>query len=82
MSSDKPVVGWIGTGVMGKSMAGHLIKNGYRLHVFNRTAAKAQDLVSMGATYAESPKDLAAACDVVILMLGHPHDVESVVFDD
>jgi len=44
-------VGWIGTGVMGKSMCGHLIKNGYQLSVYNRTKSKADDLVNMGATY-------------------------------
>ena len=53
------VVGWIGTGVMGKSMAGHLIKNGYKLVVNNRTASKADDLVAQGATYCESAVDVA-----------------------
>ena len=52
-------VGWIGTGVMGKSMALHLIKNGYKLNVFNRTASKADDLVAAGATYSKSPIELA-----------------------
>ena len=52
-------IGWIGTGVMGKSRAGHLIKNGYSLYVYNRTKAKADSLVEMGANYVDSPKDLA-----------------------
>ena len=44
-------VGWIGTGVMGKSMAGHLQKKGHKLSVFNRTASKADELVAAGATF-------------------------------
>jgi len=73
-------VGWIGTGVMGKSMAGHLIKNGYSLQVFTRTASKAEDLLKQGATWV-NPKDLASSSDVIFLMLGYPHDVEKVVLD-
>ena len=48
-------IGWIGTGVMGKSMAGHLINKGHQLFVYNRTKAKADDLVKMGATYVDTP---------------------------
>lgn len=44
---------------MGKSMAGHLIKNGYNLYIFNRTKAKADSLIEMGANYVDSPKELA-----------------------
>ncbi len=44
-------VGWIGTGVMGKSMAGHLINNGYQLSIYTRTKAKAEDLLSKGAQW-------------------------------
>ena len=73
-------VGWIGTGVMGKSMAGHLINNGYTLLVHNRTASKADDLVKMGATYCEQPQDVAKEADYLFLMLGFPTDVESTVF--
>ena len=74
-------IGWIGTGVMGKSMASHLIKKGHKLSVFNRTASKADELVKMGATYVESPKKLAGNVDYLFLMLGYPHDVEKMVFD-
>ena len=48
-------IGWIGTGVMGSSMAGHLIKNGYALSVFNRTQSKADGLVAAGAAF-KTPK--------------------------
>lgn len=44
-------IGWIGTGVMGRPMAGHLIKQGYNLQVYNRTAWKADELVAAGAKY-------------------------------
>jgi 3-hydroxyisobutyrate dehydrogenase len=68
-------IGWIGTGVMGKSMVGHLMKHGHKLHVYNRTASKAAELLAIGAEF-ESPELIAAQCDYVFLMLGYPHDVE------
>jgi len=70
------VIGWIGTGVMGKSMCGHLLKAGYNLNIFNRTKSKAEDLLNQGAKWLE-PAELAQNSDVVILMLGYPQDVES-----
>lgn len=73
-------VGWIGTGVMGKSMAMHLINKGHSLVVFNRTASKADDLVKAGAVFAESPRSLAEQVDFLFLMLGYPKDVEDMVF--
>ena len=75
-------VGWIGTGVMGKAMALHLLSKNYRLLVYNRTASKADELVEKGATYAQSPQHLAQACEVVVLMLGHPKDVEEIVLGE
>lgn len=77
----KLTVGWIGTGVMGRSMAGHLLKAGYTLNVFNRTRAKADDLLKEGATWLE-PAELARSSDVVILMLGYPKDVEDMVLGE
>ena len=56
-------IGWIGTGVMGKSMAGHLMKQGHTLLVYNRTKEKTDELVADGATYVDSPKDMAAQVD-------------------
>ena len=75
-------VGWIGTGVMGKSMAGHLISSGYTLQVFNRTKAKADDLVKQGATYVEDPAEIAKSCDYLFLMLGYPTDVEEMTIGE
>ncbi|MFD1887018.1 NAD(P)-dependent oxidoreductase [Paenibacillus wenxiniae] len=71
-------VGFIGIGVMGKSMARHLKQAGYPLHVYTRTAASAQELVDEGATWHETPGALAAACHVIITMVGYPKDVEDV----
>ena len=70
-------IAFIGTGVMGRSMAGHLQKAGHTLHVYNRTREKAQALVEAGATWHESAGAAAAQADVVISMLGFPTDVET-----
>ncbi|MET3726569.1 3-hydroxyisobutyrate dehydrogenase [Fictibacillus halophilus] len=71
-------VGFIGTGVMGKSMAGHLMNAGYPVHVYTRTKAKAEDLLEKGAKWADTPKEIAQNCDVIITMVGYPKDVEEV----
>ena len=68
-------IGWIGTGVMGKSMAGHLLSKGHSLQVFNRTASKADALVAAGAHF-KPAKEIAAEADFLFLMLGYPHDVK------
>ena len=72
-------IGWIGTGVMGSSMCGHLIAAGYRATVFNRTPSKAQALVEKGATLAVSPRAVAEASDVVFTIVGYPRDVREVI---
>ncbi|WP_322923750.1 NAD(P)-dependent oxidoreductase [Paenibacillus campi] len=71
-------VGFIGIGVMGKSMARHLKQAGYPLHVYTRTAASAQELVDEGAHWHNTPGALAAACKIIITMVGYPQDVEDV----
>ena len=78
MTEQKPTVGFIGIGVMGRSMAGHLLDAGYSVHVYNRTQAKAQDLVDRGAQWQSSPGKVAAAADAIITIVGFPVDVESV----
>lgn len=78
MTEQKPTVGFIGIGVMGRSMAGHLLDAGYSVHVYNRTQAKAQDLVDRGAQWQSSPGKVAAAADVIITIVGFPVDVEYV----
>jgi 3-hydroxyisobutyrate dehydrogenase len=72
-----PVVSFIGTGVMGRSMAGHLLKAGHPVRVFNRTKEKAKDLLAQGAEWRDSAGEASADSDVVITMLGFPVDVET-----
>ncbi len=78
LTNDNTVIGFIGTGVMGKSMARNLIKAGYRVLVYNRTKAKAQELVEEGAVWQETVAKLAANSDVIITMVGYPKDVEEI----
>ena len=75
-------IGFIGLGVMGHAIAANLITDGYELYVYNRTASKADDLVANGASYLPTPRQVAAASDLVITMVGYPTDVEEVYFDD
>ncbi len=81
-SKNKPRVGFIGLGNMGQSMAGHILKAGYPLRVYNRTRAKAEALLARGAVWCDSPGELAANSDVVITIVGYPHDVEQVYLGD
>lgn len=75
-------IGWIGTGVMGSSMVGHLIDSGFSATVYNRTKAKAENVLAKGAQWADTPKAVAEASDVVFTIVGFPHDVESVILGD
>lgn len=68
-------IGFIGTGVMGRSMAGHLLKAGHPLLVHTRTRAKAEPLLEAGAEWADTPAVLAERVDVIITMVGYPDDV-------
>ncbi len=72
-------LGFIGLGLMGKPMAGHLVKAGYKVTVHNRSRAAVDELVKMGAEAATSPREVAMNSDVVITMLPDSPDVESVV---
>ncbi|HEY1847796.1 MAG TPA: NAD(P)-dependent oxidoreductase [Opitutaceae bacterium] len=73
---EKPAIAFVGTGVMGRSMAGHLLAAGHRVHVHNRTRSKAQPLIDAGAVWHGSAGDAASAADAVITILGFPKDVE------
>lgn len=75
-------VGWIGTGVMGRSMCSHLLKAGYKTSVFNRSAEKLNDLVHLGAVACSSPREVASKSDVVFSMVGYPSDVEEVLLGE
>ena len=73
-------IGWIGTGLMGFPMVGHLLKAGYPVNIYNRTKSKADDLIGMGCTWYDTPAALAKNSDVVVTMIGVPRDVEECYF--
>lgn len=72
------IIGFIGTGVMGKSMAGHLLKAGYEVVVYTRSKEKADELIAKGAKWAATPKEVAQQSNVIISMVGYPSDVEQI----
>lgn len=72
-------IAWIGTGVMGNAMAGHLLAAGHELTLYSRTKSKATGLLQRGARWAASPRAAAAAADSVGIMVGFPEDVEAVI---
>jgi len=76
--SGKTSIGWVGTGVMGRSMCGHLIKAGYQATIYTRSKDKAADLIAAGAKWVDSPKAVAEASDVVFAIVGFPKDVREV----
>jgi len=77
MQSNK-VIGFIGLGVMGKSMAAHLLKAGFEVLVYTRTKEKASELLSQGAKWASAPKEIAQKANVIISMVGYPSDVDEI----
>jgi len=78
----KERVAFIGIGVMGRSMAGHLLEAGYPVSVYNRTKSKTDDLVARGASWRGSPAEAAAEADIVITIVGFPKDVEETYFGE
>jgi 3-hydroxyisobutyrate dehydrogenase len=68
-------VGWIGTGVMGAPMAGHLLAAGYPVTIYNRTKAKGDALLTKGATWADTPAKVTQQSDIVFTIVGFPEDV-------
>jgi 3-hydroxyisobutyrate dehydrogenase len=75
-------IGWIGVGVMGKHMCGHLMAAGHSAAVYSRTASKCSPLVEKGARLAATPLDAARGADVVFTMVGAPQDVNAVTLGD
>ena len=75
-------IGFIGLGIMGRSMARHILNAGYPLSVYNRSRDKADELLAQGAVWCSTPGDVAAASDVVITMVGTPDDVEQIYLSD
>lgn len=82
MTPQKTRIGWIGTGVMGASMCGHLMKAGFAATVYSRTRSKAAALLDAGATWGDSPKAVAENSDVVFSIVGFPSDVRQVILGD
>ncbi|MEZ5644633.1 MAG: NAD(P)-dependent oxidoreductase [Burkholderiaceae bacterium] len=80
MTDKQPIrrVGFIGLGIMGQSMAGHILAAGHELRIYNRSRDKAQALIDQGAVWCNTPADVAAGSDLVISMVGYPSDVEQV----
>lgn len=75
-------IGWIGTGVMGRSMCMHLIEAGHKAFVYNRTKSKADDLVAAGATWCDSPAEVAKNADTIFTIVGYPIDVEQTILGE
>lgn len=75
-------IGFIGVGIMGKSMVRNLMKAEYELHIYARTKSKVEDVISEGAVFHESIKECVYGCDAVITIVGFPKDVEEVYFDE
>ena len=75
-------LGWIGTGVMGRSMCSHLLKAGFRLAIYNRSPSKMSNLINSGAVGCSSPREVAQQSDIVFSMVGYPTDVEEVLLGD
>src|SRR5262247_3580367 len=71
-------LGWIGTGVMGQSMCSHLLAKGFAVTVYNRSRGKAQGLLDKGASWGNSPEQVAQQSDVVFAIVGFPRDVREV----
>ena len=71
-------IGWIGTGVMGASMCGHLMAQGFEATIYTRSKEKAQSRLDQGAQWADSPKAVAENSDVVFAIVGFPADVRAV----
>ena len=74
-------VGWIGTGVMGRSMCGHLVKAGYSVSLYTRTKDKAADLIGRGASWCPTPREVAQRSDFIFTMVGFPADVRQVYLE-
>lgn len=82
LPKEKVQIGFIGTGVMGRGMVANLLKAGYHVNVYNRTKAKAEELVAQGAVWFDTVAELSKKSNIVITMVGYPKDVEEVYFSE
>jgi len=75
---ENKVIGFIGIGVMGKSMARHLLSAGFPMVIYNRSKEKAEELVQNGAIWVSTPKEVTQQANVIFTIVGYPKDVEEV----
>jgi 3-hydroxyisobutyrate dehydrogenase len=75
-------IGFVGLGIMGRGMAHNLLRAGFALTVWNRTASRADDLVAAGAVLAASPAGLAAQSDIIITCVSDTPDVLAVTLGE
>ena len=75
-------VGFIGVGIMGKSMVRNMMKAGFELHIYARNRAKVEDVIGEGALFHDSIAACVKGCEAVITIVGFPQDVEEVYFDE
>jgi len=80
MAATLPPIGFIGLGIMGQPMAGHLLAAGYPLFVHSRTRSKAEPLLVRGATWCDSPVEVGRRCTILITIVTDTPDVEAVLF--
>lgn len=80
MTANHAPLGFIGLGIMGRPMAGHLLRAGHPLFVYTRTRTKAQDLLAAGATWCDSPAEVAKNCQIVLTIVTDTPDVRNVLF--
>lgn len=78
----KPIIGFVGAGVMGRGMVMNLMTAGYPVHLFTRTKAKADPLLEAGAIWYDTVSSLAESADVIITIVGYPKDVEEIYFGE
>ena len=73
-------IGFIGTGVMGKSIVKHFLVKGHEVMVYNRTKSKTDELVAQGAIWQETPAEVTNASEIIFSMVGYPSDVEEIYY--
>jgi len=75
-------IGWVGIGVMGRSMCGHLLAAGHEVKVYTRTKASAESIIAAGAKWCDTPGEVARDSEFVFSIVGYPRDVRSVYLDE
>lgn len=82
MENKNEFIGFIGTGVMGKSMIANLLQGGKNVLIYNRTKEKADSLIKQGAIWKNSVKEIAKEASIIFTMVGYPKDIEDIYFGE